>query len=127
MNLSLDVLKYCIIMLIGAYLGVKLSPSPKPEIQYIEKTIEVKSGTITRKVVKRPDGSQQIDEVHNYLSNRSSDVQLKQDNKKNVIAIIPKYDFRNNSSSIGALFTHNNVGIFVSSDKQIGLVLSYSF
>lgn len=124
-----EILRLSFAAIIGAFLYAQFSPSSKPEIRYIEKSIENKSGVITRKVTNKPDGSQQIDEVEQYLSNRQSNVSViqKPPEKKNVIAIIPKYDLSDKRGSIGVLYTHKNIGFYLSSDKQVGLVLSYQF
>lgn len=127
--MKIEILKLSLAALIGALTYAYIAPSPKPEIQVVEKVVEVKSGVITRKTVTKPDGSQQIDEVEQYLSNRQSDVSIiqKPQEKKNVVAIIPKYDLSDKRSSIGVLYTNKNIGIYLSSDKQVGLVLSYQF
>lgn len=124
-----EILKFSLAALIGAFIYAQFAPEPKPEIQVVEKVVEVKSGVITRKVVKKKDGSEQIDEIEQYLSNRQSDVSIiqKPQEKKNVVAIIPKYDLFDKRSSIGVLYTHKNIGVYLSSDKQVGLVLSYQF
>lgn len=126
MNIKIELFKSCIFMLIGAFICARFMPQSKPDIQIVEKILEKKSGIVTRKIVKKQDGSEQIDEVENYLSSRESDVSIiqKQPDKKNEIALIPKYSFKDNAASIAAVYSYENVGLYLSSDKQIGLVLS---
>jgi hypothetical protein len=125
---TVSILKYILTALISIFIYIQFQPSPKPEIKYVQVEVENKSGKITRKTTTKPDGSQQIDEVHDYLSNRKSDVSISQKpaDKKNMVAIIPKYNFRNNSSDLAAAYSYNGLGIY-GSKSEIGLVFSFSW
>lgn len=129
--MKIEILKACIFMLIGAYLCARFMPDkPAQVITQIEvKEVEKKSGTITRKIIEKTDGTKQIDEVETYLSDRSSEskrIDIPTD-KKTTWAIIPKYSFQDNRGSVAASYSYNNLGVFISSDKQIGLVLQINY
>jgi hypothetical protein len=126
--MKIEILKFALAGLVGAFIYAQFAPSPKPEVKYVQVEVESKSGKITRKTKIKPDGSQQIDEVHDYLSNRKSDVSISQKpaDKKNMVALIPKYNFRNGGSDLAAAYSYNGLGIY-GSKSEIGLVLSFSW
>jgi hypothetical protein len=131
--MKIEILKACIFILIGAYLCKRFQPetsSNQPVISQVEvKEIEKKSGTVVRKIVEKPDGTKQIDEVETYLSDKSNEskrIEIPAD-KKTTWAIIPKYSFQDQRGSVAASYSYNNLGILISSDKQIGLVLKFSY
>lgn len=128
MNLKIELLKGCIFILIGAYLCARFMPEPKPEVKYVQVEKEQKSGKITKRTIVKPDGTQQIDEVNEYLSNRSSDVSISQKPavKKHMVAIIPKYNFKSNSSDLAAAYSYNGLGLY-GSKSEIGIVLSINW
>ena len=126
--MKIEILKGCIFILIGAYLCSRFMPTPKPDTIIQVKEIEKKSGNITRKIIEKPDGTKQIDEVESYQSNRSSDVSIiqKTPDKKNMLAIIPKYNFKSNISDFAAAYSYNGLGLY-GSKSEIGLVFSLSW
>ena len=123
--MKIEILKGCIFILIGAYLCARFMPEPSPEIKYIKQEVEVKSGKVIKRTQLKPDGTHQIDEVHEYLSNRQSNVSVSQKPaaKKNMVALIPKYNFKTGSSDIAAAYSYNGLGIY-GSKSEIGLVFN---
>lgn len=125
-----EILKACIFILIGAYLCTRFYPSKPEIITKVEvREVEKKSGRVERKIVRQADGSERIDEVETYLSDRSHesvriDIPTK---KKNIWSIIPKYSFQDQRSSLAASYSYNGLGLFISSDKQVGVVFQFSY
>jgi len=126
--MKIEILKALISAVIGAFIYAQFAEKPQPEIKYVKQEVENKSGAISRKTTVKPDGSQQIDEIEVYLSNRKSDVSVSQKpaDKKNMVAVIPKYNFRNGGSDIAAAYSYNGLGVY-GSKSEIGLVFSFSW
>ena len=126
--MTTEILKYLLAGLVGAFIYAQFVPAPQPEIKYVKQEVENKSGVISRKTTNKPDGSQQIDEIEVYLSNRKSDVSISQKpaDKKNMVAVMPKYNFRDGGSDIAAAYSYNGLGVY-GSKSEIGLVLSFSW
>ena len=125
MQLKLNGIIAVIFLLLGSYLGYKLAPKQSGQPAVVKQE-EKKSGTITKKTVIKPDGTKQIDEIETYLSDRKNEHKVISD-KKTTWSLIPKYSFENNSVSYAASYSYNGLGLYVSSDRQVGIVLSLSY
>lgn len=125
MNLTIELSKACIFILIGAFLCKHFSKDTKvdqPNVVQIQKAECI--AKITRTVSK--DGSKV--EVSEVVSN-SDQLQsvITQEKKHNTISYIPKYDFGNYRTYHSFLYSYDNIGIYLSEDKQAGLVFSFSW
>jgi hypothetical protein len=125
MSLKTSALFALLCILVGIYAGYCIFDKPVKPNEKIVKQEEKKSGIITKKTIIKPDGTKQIDEIETYLSDRKNEsVSVF---KKTTLSIIPKYSFENNMFSHAAVYSYNGLGVYISSDKQIGLVLSLSY
>lgn len=125
MSLKLSLIFGFLCILVGIYAGYCIFDKPSKPNEIIVKQEEKKSGTITKKTTIKPDGTKQIDEVETYLSDRKNEsVSVF---KKTTWSIIPKYSFENNMFSYAAVYSYDGLGLYISSDKQVGIVLSLSY
>ena len=128
MELNINRLTICLYLItfgLGVYAGNILWNKP---IQQTEiKSIEIKSGNVVRHIKENKDGTKQIDEVEDYKSDTSINVLSKTIEKNNSIGYIPKYDFTTNKLIHSGFYTYKNIGIYLSENKEAGLVFSFSW
>lgn len=121
--MKIEILKAIVFILIGAFL---YSQTQKPEVKTIKEYVEKKVGTVKRVIV---DGSKRIDETESYVSdskqNEISVISAPQ--KKHRISYIPKYNFDSSKFYHSVSYSYKNVGLYISENKEAGLVLSFEF
>lgn len=115
-------------LIIGIIAGFLICKSMiKPEIQEKIVQVEKKSGIISRIIDKKVDGSEHIDETENYVSIARNEQKTIIQEAKNSLSYIPKYSFIDRRIYHSASYTYNGIGIYISENKEVGLVLTLSW
>ena len=123
MSLSLDVLKYCIIMLIGAYLGARFSPEPEQTAIIQQIQASKCKATITKR--QNADGSH--DEITEFLSEskQTQEVQSKKISHKNGLGLFKDEAFysrkllETDSLDLGAMIKQGK------NETKLGIIINF--
>jgi hypothetical protein len=84
MSLSLSLLKYCIIILVSAYLGARYAPESKaPELPQVKQSQQASCKVIIKKIIQ-PDGAVSESSEFNAVSSQEQ-VVIPQKQKQNAI------------------------------------------
>jgi hypothetical protein len=123
--MKLEILKGCIFILVGAYLCARFMPEPSSNQPVVSQSQSQDCKIVVKKEIK-PDGS--VSETTELFSSQASNQVVKpQSDKKHSISYIPKYNFNDKSLHHSAVYTYNNLGFYIASNKEIGLVFKYNF
>ena len=72
--------------------------------------------------------SGEVQEQTEFLASSKQEQVLKPvSEKKHSLSYIPKYNFNDKSLHHSAVYTYNNLGLYIASNKELGLVFKLEF
>jgi hypothetical protein len=123
--MKLEILKGCIFILIGAYLCKRFLPDSSPNQPVVSQSQSQDCKIVIKKEIK-PDGT--VSRTTELFSSQASNQVVKPLNvKKHSLSYIPKYNFNNGATYHSAIYTYNNLGVYIASNRELGLVFKYDF
>ncbi len=126
--------KVILLIVYSAALFITGRITSKPQVVLQEKKEilqeEKQEVTIRKKTISKPDGTVEIDEVQSFLSDKlkkeTSD-RIVYSDKKHQLSYIYKYSFDDKKFYHSGIYSYQDVGLYISENKELGISYTIRF